>query len=1151
MCRQPCNVEYNNPRKKNQARNFLRSGQNRYAWYMLSDSHNLFSERAQLRLPERTGTFGKLDGNLLKTIISPEQIVDVSCEPLPKGGGFSCQCADGFRFAVVPRDTTSLHRCDAVLKVADASSMQAITIELEAGRGKWILPRPKRPSTAAPGEQICNLRTTTSSWIDAFQIREELYEGDVLVHAGLRPPQVGAIYAAKAHWSVSSKPATIVLPTGTGKTETMLSLLVSERLERLLVIVPTDQLRTQVAEKFITLGVLKQCGCLTSAARHPTVVLLRRTPTTSEEVERLASSAHVIVSTMQVLAGMRSALQERLAQFVSHLFVDEAHHIGARTWRAFKLHFGTKPVLQFTATPFRNDGRRVDGKFIYVYPLRQAQKDRLFKPIRYVPIHGMSEDDTDDQMINAVGVQLKADLTAGFSHVVMARTRSVERATELHQRYKERLPEYAPQLIHSRMRAVEKARALKELREARSRIIVCVDMLGEGFDLPDLKIAALHDKHRSEAVTLQFIGRFTRARQDLGDATVIANVSVDEVSERLRALYAEDADWNHILSVTGQARTERERRREDVYAGFTEASEEFPLETFEPRLSTVVYRTHCAEWRPEGLPDAIGQNSTIVEGPFLNAEARILICVTRDEERIRWTSVRSPRNVEYNMVMAHWDADQSLLFINSSRLNDLHLDLAKRLAGEQVERISGEQVFRVLYGFRRMVLMNLGLSETQRKPVRYSMFMGSDIAEQLETLPGNRTRTITNLFGQGFTDIEDLDDNGNVLGTWPRKGTIGCSTKGKIWSYQVTNSFAEWVEWCRSLGKRLLNESITNETILRNVVRPSRLQTLPTDKTPIAIAWPERFLYDSEDRIEIGINGRRSPFFNCEIEITEFAINEAIRFRVYDDQSSAQYEMRIAAGATSYAQTAGRDVVVHRGQRETRLVDIFREDPPHIYFADGDLLVDAELFVLRREEAIRAYDLAKIEALDWSAIDIRTESQGKQRRTDSIQYAVIQRLRGSGTVYDIMFDDDGPGEVADVVAIRRAGQTLNIELYFCKYSSASAPGARVRDLYEVCGQAQKSVRWAERLDEFLRHLRRREAERRKHHETTRFDLGDFPLLLSLLSQWRELKPVFSVTIVQPGYSKAAAVVPHLELFAATESYLMDTWRMPLRVWASP
>ena len=50
------------------------------------------------------------------------------------------------------------------------------------------------------------------------------------------------------------------MPTGTGKTETMLALLVSERFERLLVIVPTDALRTQIFGKFVSLGVLKGAG---------------------------------------------------------------------------------------------------------------------------------------------------------------------------------------------------------------------------------------------------------------------------------------------------------------------------------------------------------------------------------------------------------------------------------------------------------------------------------------------------------------------------------------------------------------------------------------------------------------------------------------------------------------------------------------------------------------------------------------------------------------------------------------------------------------------------------------------------------------------------------------------------------------------------
>jgi hypothetical protein len=41
-----------------------------------------------------------------------------------------------------------------------------------------------------------------------------------------------------------------------------------------------------------------------------------------------------------------------------------------------------------------------------------------------------------------------------------------------------------------------------------SALVICVDMLDEGFDLPELKIAAFHDIRKSLAVTLQLAGRF-------------------------------------------------------------------------------------------------------------------------------------------------------------------------------------------------------------------------------------------------------------------------------------------------------------------------------------------------------------------------------------------------------------------------------------------------------------------------------------------------------------------------------------------------------------------------------------------------------------------------------------------------------------------
>jgi hypothetical protein len=242
--------------------------------------------------------------------------------------------------------------------------------------------------------------------------------------------------------------------------------------------------------------------------------------------------------------------------------------------------------------------------------------------------------------------------------------------------------------------------------------------------------------------------------------------------------------------------------------------------------------------------------------------------------------------------------------------------------------------------------------------------------------------------------------------------------------------------------------------------------------------------------------------------------------------------------------------VVRRGKKEVPLLDVFREDPPHVYFADGDMLVATEMFVLRRDEDFAAYDPSRIVAGDWTGVDLRRESQGAAKRVDSIQRRIIDQLRSSDPAYDIIFDDDGAGEVADVVAIRRSGRTLIVDLFHCKYSSGAAPGSRVEDLYEVCGQAQKSVRWAERLDELLQHLRRREADRLRRGSVSRFEHGSLTTLIGLIGQWREMRPQFSVTIVQPGYSRAKAAKAHLELFAATESYLMETWRIPLTILAS-
>ena len=70
----------------------------------------------------------------------------------------------------------------------------------------------------------------------------------------------------------------------------------------------------------------------------------------------------------------------------SDLIVDEAHHVTVDTWNKIRDRFKAKRILQFTATPFRRDGKRIDGKIIFNYKLGDAQTGLAY----YRPDHAQN-----------------------------------------------------------------------------------------------------------------------------------------------------------------------------------------------------------------------------------------------------------------------------------------------------------------------------------------------------------------------------------------------------------------------------------------------------------------------------------------------------------------------------------------------------------------------------------------------------------------------------------------------------------------------------------------------------------------------------------------------------------------------------------------
>jgi hypothetical protein len=743
----------------------------------------------------------------------------------------------------------------------------------------------------------------------------------------------------------------------------------------------------------------------------------------------------------------------------------------------------------------------------------------------------MFSTETADRAIAETAIdQLRQDLEAGHDHILMARVETINRAeNEVINIYKELAPDLNPVFIHSQMGTVKQRAALAAMLSRTSKIVVCVDMLGEGFDLRQLKIAAIHDVHKSLAITLQFTGRFTRPEdQNLGIATMVANAGDISMEHDLRQLYSEDADWNHIIRRLGEEAVGQRVAQSEFLATFSNKDTGVPLENILPKMSTVVYKTTCDDWTPEDLHAAISPDIIYVE-PTWSDEHKVAYFVTREFEEIPWGDLRELQNLTWHLYLFYWDSESKALYINSSNNAELHQELADAAAGQTAERVHGEAIYRALFDIKRLILMNLGLLHTTGQAIRHTMHNGSDVGEQLKPSQlGNKAKT--NLFGRGFSNGERV--------------SIGCSLKGRIWSHQAAESIPEWVEWCKSIGAKLLDDTITDEQVIKGVLRPEFVTARP-ELVPLLVDWNHKTYMRSESALRIRVGEAEVPFYETELRILDFVNQGDIRFALVSEATVVEYRAKFGATGVEFSATNGEAFVVSSRGHATPLSTLFKKEPPAIYF-ERDTFIEDNLLYAVNSETIGAYDRAAIEVWDWTGVDLAKESQRHEKRADSIQRHVLNQICGE-SAWELVFDDDSSGEAADILAIRRDGAFLHVDLYHCKFAHSGTVGNRVGDLYEVCGQAQKSIRWREKSEALFKHLKHREATRIRAGNPSRIEKGDAKTLFELLNNSHLLKPVYRVFIVQPGISKAGATTDQLRLLGATETFLADTCSVPLRV----
>lgn len=978
--------------------------------------------------------------------------------------------------------------------------------------------------------ELSSPQTVLKSYANGIELHDLVREG------GLRPPQAGAVHAVIGYWySQLPEPGLVVMPTGTGKTETMLTLLVACRPERLLVLVPSVALRDQIAEKFESLGILQQQEVVAPGALRPCVGRVTRRFTDAAEAKSFASACNVVVTTPHVLHHCVPEARQALLSSFSHLIVDEAHHAPASTWTSVIREFDDRQVLLFTATPFREDGKKIPGRTIFRYPLRQAQAENYFTRIDYRAVLSL---EGNDRKIAELAVQrLRADLEAGYDHLLMARVNTVKRAQEVRDLYQVLAADLGAVALYDGLSASARKEALNGMADRSRRIVVCVNMLGEGFDMPQLKVAAVHDVKKSLSPMIQFIGRFTRTSSaggsPIGTASVFVARDPAVALSPLRDLLKEDADWNDLLhDITEQSATRSEELSE-FDASFDGVPADMAVSVLEPKMSAVVHRAPTSEWDPHAAIGRYGEDRVLGPSVATGADGRIAWFVVEHRTLVDWGAPQFLEQVLYELIVMYFDDVRRLLYIYGSHKKGDYKELAKAVLGGDSQPVKGLDTFRVFAGLERVVATNIGLLDSRDHFNRFSLLVGSDVFEALDTA-ARQNRSQTHIIASG------VDDGAKV--------TICAALSGRFWSPRTAPSLLAWMRWCDEQGGKILDSSVDLENVMAGFIIPIEQTERP--KFPLlGLEWPWQWRAGLSEGPPLTYDGQTHPVTDVDFRVDDFAPEGPIRYSLISPTWQIPYSAEFTDRGLIHC-PIGDDALVRHQRTTAPAAEWINNHKPYLHFAGDRLLAPDDRLHSPRTD-LPPFDLSLLTPLGWDGVNLKVESMGAERLAHSVQHYTSLYLSGQQR-FDILLDDDGPGETADLVGIAADATDITITLVHCKYSSEPTPGARVGDLYEVCGQAARGAKWREfGIEALLRTLDRRAAKYASRHPgKSPYLVGGIDELYRIRERAPHLRPHLNTIIAQPGLSAARCSSEQQRLLAGAHSYVRALTKGTFTVYCS-
>lgn len=361
---------------------------------------------------------------------------------------------------------------------------------------------------------------------------------NIFGNSALRDPQREGYDAIHRHFSESTGPCYVQLPVGCGKTG--LIGLTPFRLAsgRVLIVAPNLTIRTNIIRELD----VSDANCFYAKrgvfvpSNGPFVTELKTGANLHD-----CDSAHIVVANIQQFSGESNRWYESLpVNYFDLILVDEGHHNVADTWQRLFEYFGDAKVVSFTATPLRSDGQVALGERVYTFGYARSMMMGYISPIDAIYVKPetvtftakgltktltlsevikMREHDwfskgialseqSNRHIVQASLRQLEEVRRFGTPRQIIAVTCSIRHAEQVAGLYREH--GLRTEVLHSNLKQERRDEIEAGLRSGLLDVVVQVNILGEGYDLVTLSVAAVFRPYRSLSPYIQFLGRILR-----------------------------------------------------------------------------------------------------------------------------------------------------------------------------------------------------------------------------------------------------------------------------------------------------------------------------------------------------------------------------------------------------------------------------------------------------------------------------------------------------------------------------------------------------------------------------------------------------------------------------------------------------------------